>query len=49
MNPGDLLILGGGGHAAVVAESAARAGWRVVGFAAASGGTIGTSPTPRTP
>lgn len=28
-----LVILGAGGHAAVVAESAARAGWRVVGIA----------------
>ena len=41
MNPGRLLILGGGGHAAVVAESAARAGWQIVGFAAASGAPIG--------
>ncbi len=30
----DLVILGGGGHAAVVAESAARLGWRVVAIAA---------------
>lgn len=30
---GTLVILGAGGHAAVVAESAARAGWRVVGVA----------------
>ncbi len=36
---GDLVILGGGGQAAVVAESAARAGWRVVGFAAAVAAT----------
>jgi UDP-perosamine 4-acetyltransferase len=28
-----LIILGAGGHAAVVAEAAARAGWRVVGIA----------------
>jgi sugar O-acyltransferase (sialic acid O-acetyltransferase NeuD family) len=34
---GELLILGGGGHAAVVAECAARVGWRVIGFAAAAG------------
>lgn len=36
-----LVILGAGGHAAVVAESAARAGWCVVGVAAADGGQIG--------
>jgi len=41
MSAGRLLILGGGGHAAVVAESASRAGWEVVGFAAASGATVG--------
>ncbi|MBL8612227.1 MAG: protein-PII uridylyltransferase [Myxococcales bacterium] len=29
---GALLVLGGGGHAAVVADLAARAGFRVVGF-----------------
>jgi sugar O-acyltransferase (sialic acid O-acetyltransferase NeuD family) len=34
---GELLILGAGGHAAVVAESAERAGWRVIGCAAGSG------------
>ncbi len=34
---GELLILGAGGHAAVVAESAERAGWRVIGCAAESG------------
>lgn len=39
--PGEILILGSGGHAAVVAESAVRAGWRVIGTAAAQGGTIG--------
>ena len=39
---GDLVILGGGGQAAVVAESAARAGWRVVGFAAAVAATAAT-------
>lgn len=35
MNPGDrtLVILGAGGHAAVVAEAAVRAGWRVAGVA----------------
>jgi UDP-perosamine 4-acetyltransferase len=38
----ELLILGAGGHAAVVAESAARAGWRVVGFASASGAGVDT-------
>ena len=37
----DLVILGGGGHAAVVAESATLAGWRVVGVAAADGGDLG--------
>jgi len=36
-----LVVLGGGGHAAVIAESAARAGWRVVGIAAAEGGELG--------
>jgi len=36
-----LVILGAGGHAAVVAESAARAGWRVIGVAAADGGELG--------
>jgi sugar O-acyltransferase (sialic acid O-acetyltransferase NeuD family) len=36
-----LVILGGGGHAAVVAESAVRAGWRVAGIAAADGGDLG--------
>ena len=39
VSTGDLVILGGGGQAAVVAESAARAGWRVVGFAAAVAAT----------
>ena len=39
--PSDLVILGGGGHAAVVGESAARAGWRIVGVAAADGGDLG--------
>lgn len=38
MNPTDqdraLVILGAGGHAAVVAEAALRAGWRIVGIAA---------------
>jgi UDP-perosamine 4-acetyltransferase len=38
---GELVILGGGGHAAVVAEMAARAGWRVVGTAAVTGSTLG--------
>jgi len=38
---GELVILGGGGHAAVIAEIAARAGWRVVGTAAAAGSTLG--------
>lgn len=37
----DLVILGGGGHAAVIADIAARAGWRVVGTAAASDSTLG--------
>jgi sugar O-acyltransferase (sialic acid O-acetyltransferase NeuD family) len=37
----DLVILGGGGHAAVVAESAALAGWRVIGVAASDGGDLG--------
>ncbi len=36
-----LVLLGGGGHAAVVAESAVRAGWRVAGIAAVEGGDIG--------
>ena len=36
-----LVILGAGGHAAVVAESAARAGWSVIGVAAADGGELG--------
>ena len=42
VSTGDLVILGGGGQAAVVAESAARAGWRVVGFAAAVAATAAT-------
>ena len=36
-----LVILGGGGHAAVVTESASRAGWRIAGIAAAEGGDLG--------
>ena len=32
MNPRELLILGGGGHAAVVCESASLQGWNVIGF-----------------
>jgi len=35
MNEHQLVILGGGGHAAVVAESAVRAGWAVVALASA--------------
>jgi sugar O-acyltransferase (sialic acid O-acetyltransferase NeuD family) len=30
----DLILLGAGGHASVVAESAAAAGWRIVGYCA---------------
>lgn len=37
MTTGRLVILGAGGHAAVIAEIAARAGWTVVGFAASGG------------
>jgi len=31
-HPRSLLIIGGGGHARVVAEAAALAGWRIAGF-----------------
>jgi len=31
-HPRSLLIIGGGGHATVVAEAASLAGWRIVGF-----------------
>lgn len=31
-NPGALVLLGGGGHAAVVAEAARTCGWRVIGY-----------------
>lgn len=30
--PGPLVLIGGGGHAIVVAESARRAGWTIAGF-----------------
>lgn len=41
MNANRLVILGGGGHAAVIAEIAARAGWTVCGVAASDGGDLG--------
>lgn len=41
MNSNRLVILGAGGHAAVVAEIAERAGWTVVGVAASDGGDVG--------
>jgi sugar O-acyltransferase (sialic acid O-acetyltransferase NeuD family) len=34
MQPRELILLGAGGHASVVAESAIAAGWRIIGYCA---------------